>query len=118
MRTNLLNPWKYFQVTADVTNLLANDQILGHLGRGRYAITAISAAAADGTITINDGMSALVDVAPIPVRAAAVTFPSMIKNEDRRWIVDYQGQGPNLLIDLSDGTNCEIGVLVEYLGAA
>lgn len=112
----LANPWKYFQVTADTTNLLANDQILGDLGTGRYAITAISAAAADGSITINDGISDVVSLAAIPVRAAAVTFPELRKNEDRRWIVDYKGRGATISIDLSDGTNCEIGVLVEYLG--
>lgn len=112
----LKNPWKYFQVTADVTNLLANDQILGDLGKGTYAVTAISAAAADGTITINDGVSDVVSLAAIPVRAAAVTFPSMIKNEDRRWIVHYLGRGATISITLVDGTNCEIGVIVEYLG--
>lgn len=112
----LTNPWKYFQVTADTTDLLASDQILGDLGAGTYAITAISAAAADGSITIGDGVSDVVSLAPIPVRAAAVTFPSMIKNEDRRWKVFYKGRGATIPIDLLDGTNCEIGVLVEYLG--
>lgn len=114
----LLNPWKAFFVTADTTGLLSNDQILGDLGKGRYAITAVSAAAADGSITINDGISAVVSQASIPVRAAAVTFPELRKNEDRRWIVDYVGRGPTLPIDLLDGTNCEIGVIVEFLGAA
>lgn len=114
----LANPWKYFQVTADTTNLLANDQILGDLGKGRYAITAISAAAADGSITINDGISAVVNAAPIPVRAAAVTFPEVRKNEDRRWIVDYLGRGATISIDVIDGTNCEIGIVVEFLGAS
>lgn len=114
----LRNPWKYFQVTADTTGLLTNDQILGDLGTGRYAITALSAAAADGSITINDGRTNVVDAAPIPVRAAAVTFPEVRKNEDRRWIVDYKGRGATISINLVDGTNCEIGVVVEFLGAA
>lgn len=112
----LQNPWKYFQITADATNILANDQILGQLGRGTYAVTAISAAAADGNISISDGDSLVVQNAAIPVRAAAVTFPSMIKNEDRRWIIDFNGNGANIVIDIIDGTNCEIGLLVEYLG--
>lgn len=112
----LLNPWKYFQITADTTNVLANDQILGQLGNGRYAITCISAAAADGSITINDGDSAVVSAAAIPVRAAAVTFPEIRKNEDRRWIVNFKGRGSNIIIDIIDGTNCEIGLLVEFLG--
>lgn len=105
-------------MTADTTNLLANDQILGDLGKGVYAITAISAAAADGSITIGDGISDVVSLASIPVRAAAVTFPEIRKNEDRRWIVAYNGRGATIPIDIVDGTNCEIGVLVEFLGAA
>ncbi len=112
----LMNPWKYFQVTADTTNLLANDQILGRKGKGWFGISIISAAAADGSITINDGDSDVVSLAPIPVRAAAVTFPSMIKNEDRRWVVGYTGSGDTIPIDIVDGTNCELGVIVEYLG--
>lgn len=114
----LTNPWKYFQVTADTVNLLANDQILGDLGKGTYAITAISAAAADGNITIGDGISDVVSTAAIPVRAAAVTFPEVRKNEDRRWIVRYTGRGATIPIDVIDGTNCEIGVVVEFLGAS
>lgn len=112
----LANPWKYFQITADNSNVLANDQLLGNLGAGRYAVTAISAAAADGTITLNDGLTDVVSLAPIPVRAAAVTFPEVRKNEDRRWIIDYIGRGANFLINVVDGTNCEIGLVVEYLG--
>lgn len=113
----LKNKWKEFLVTADTTNLLANDQILGQLGRGRYAITALSAAAADGSISISDGAVDVVAAAAIPVRAAAVTFPEVRKNEDRRWIVDYMGQIGTIPIDIVDGTNSEIAVVVEFLGA-
>lgn len=112
----LLNPWKIFLITADNTNVLANDQILGQLGKGKYAVTCISAAAADGTITINDGAQDVVSLAAIPVRAAAVTFPEVRKNEDRRWIVNFNGRGANLPISIVDGTNSEIALLVEYLG--
>lgn len=112
----LLNPWKIFLVTADTVGLLANDQILGDLGAGVYAVTAISAAAADGNMTLSDGISAVVNAAAIPVRAAAVTFPEVRKNEDRRYLIDYNGRGPTLPIDIIDGTNCEIAVLVEFLG--
>lgn len=114
----LENPWKIFLITADNTNVLANDQILGNLGKGRYAVTCISAAAADGSITINDGLTDVVSLAAIPVRAAAVTFPEVRKNEDRRWIIKYAGLGSNLLISIVDGTNSEIALLVEYLGPA
>jgi len=98
----LLNPWKEFLVTADTTGLLSNDQILGDKGAGKYAISALAAAAADATITINDGNSAVVNAAPIPLKAAAVTFPAMAKNEDREWIVDYRGRGATIQIDISD----------------
>jgi len=112
----LQNPWKEFLVTADTTDLLANDQILGDLGHGRYAVTAIAAAAADGNITIKDGISDVVSQAAIPLRAAAVTYPEVRKNEDRRWIVQYAGRGATMPIDVIDGTNAEISIVVEYLG--
>lgn len=112
----LLNKWKEFLVTADTTGLLTNDQILGDTGKGRYAITAIAAAAADATITANDSKSDVLAAAPIPVRAAAVTFPEVKKNEDRRWIVAYTGAGPTCPINVVDGTSAEIAVVVEYLG--
>ncbi len=113
----LVNPWKEFLITADDTNVLTNDQILGDLGKGRYAVTVVAAAAADGSISINDGVSNVVDSAPIPVRAAAVTFPEVRKNEDRRWLVDYVGRGAAPVINVSDGTNAEIALVVEFLGA-
>lgn len=112
----IVNPWKEFLVSADNTNLLANDQLLGDLGQGRWAVTAVAAGAADGTITIGDGISDVVSAAAIPVRAAAVTYPEVRKNEDRRWIVDYVGKGATLPISITDGTNAEIAVVVEYLG--
>jgi len=112
----LNNPWKEFLVTADDTNLLANDQILGDLGEGLYAVTALSAAASDGNISINDGRTDVVFQAPIPVRAAAVTFPEVRKNEDRRWLVAYTGKSGTPVINVVDGTNCEIAVVVEFLG--
>ncbi len=112
----LLNPWKEFLVTADTTDLLANDQILGNLGHGVYRVTAVAAAAANGTITINDGNSDVVSLAAIPVRGAAVTFPEVRKNEDRGWIVEFVGRGPNLVINIVDGTNAEIAIVVEKLG--
>lgn len=113
----LTNPWKEFLITADNTNVLSNDQVLGDLGKGTYAVTAIAAAAADGTITIGDGVSDVVSAAPIPVRAAAVTYPEVRKNEDRRWVVHYVGRGATLPISVLDGTNAEISLVVEFLGS-
>lgn len=97
--------------------MLTNDQILGDLGKGRYAVTPVAAAAADGTLTIADGLTDVVSLAEMPVRAAAVTFPEIRKNEDRRYVVDYVGRGATLPIDVVDGTNAEIAILVEFLGA-
>lgn len=112
----LANPWKLFLLTADNSNVLGGDQILGDLGAGRYAVTGLAAAAADATVTLNDGISDVVSLAAIPVRAAAVTFPEVRKNEDRRWIIDYNGRGPTLPINFADGTNAEVSLLVEFLG--
>lgn len=111
----LLTKWKLFLVTADTTDLLAGDQILGNTGRGVYRVTALAAAAADGTITINDGNSNVVDAAPIPLKGAAVTYPDYDKSKDKGWIVEYVGNGPNIPINVVDGTNAEIIVVVEKL---
>lgn len=107
--------WKLFQVSADTNDLLASDQILGNKGPGVYEVIALAAAAADGSITINDGNSNVVDAAPIPVRAAAVTYPEIRYNEDRPWRVRFVGGGPNLVINVVDGTNAEIVVAVRKL---
>lgn len=112
----LLTAWKEFLVTADTTGVLANDQILGDKGHGKYRVYARAAAAADATITINDGDTNVVDAAPIPVRAAAVTYPEIKKNEDHSWVVHYKGRGSTLPINIADGTNAEVALLVEYLG--
>lgn len=112
----LLTVWKQFYVTADTNDVLASDQILGQAGRGTYRVTAIAAAAADATITINDGRTNVVDAAPIPVVAAAVTYPTADKARDRAWIVEYVGNGPNLRIDIVDGTAGEIVLVVEKIG--
>lgn len=113
----LLNPSKVFFVTADTTDLLANDQILGNKGRGVYKVTALAAAAADATITISDGNSNVVDAASIPVRAAAVTYPELKGSDDPYWLVHYVGNGPNLPINIVDGTNAEIVVHVQKVKA-
>lgn len=112
----LVTVWKLFLVTADTTGLLTNDQVLGSKGKGRYRVWALAAAAADATITINDGNNDVVAAAPIPVGAAAVTYPRLSRADDFYWDVNYQGAGPTLPINIADGTNAEIEVLVEYLG--
>lgn len=112
-----VNPWKLFHITADNADVLSGDTTMGNYGKGRYAITAIAAAAADGTISVNDGSRNVVDLMTIPVRAAAVTFAEVRKNEDRRLIVDFVGQGAAPVINVVDGTNAEIALVVEFLGA-
>lgn len=108
--------WKTFFISADQNDVLASDQILGNLGTGRYKVWAVQAAASDGAITINDGVSNVVDSAAIPVRAAAVTYPEIRYNEDKCWVVDFIGRGPNLVINIADGTNAEIVLTVQKIG--
>lgn len=112
----LLNPWKIFLVSADTTDLISGDQVVGNKGRGYYKVTAVAAAANDGTITINDGDSDVVSQAAIPVRGAAVTFPEIRKNEDHTWVIYFRGATGAPQIDISDGTNAEVAVKVEYCG--
>lgn len=107
--------WRDFQVTADTTDVMAGDALLGSRGRGRWKIWALAAAAADGTISIEDGAQTVINAVPIPVRAAAVTFPEVKMNEDLCWIVDYTGES-HPVITIVDGTNAEVIVRVMYIG--
>jgi len=107
---------KMFLVSADVTGLLVGDQVFGDLGKGLYGITPVAAAAADGTWTVDDGLSNVIDAMSIPVRAAAVTFPTYRQLDDVEWLVRYVGAGNTLPIDIVDGTNAEIIVLMRWYG--
>jgi hypothetical protein len=110
----LVKKWKFFQITADSTNIVANDQVLGDLGKGRYRVTAI-ADVTDATITISDGKTNVLDAAPIPIRAASVTYPQMLRSQDYSWTIDYQGSAAAIPIDVVDGTSGDIVVKVEKM---
>lgn len=107
---------KMFTVTADTTGLLSGDQMFGDLGKGIYGICVIAAAAADSTFTVYDGSSNVLDAVSPPVRAAAVTFPNYRQLDDEEWIIRYHGEGPTLPVDLVDGTNAEIIVVMRWYG--
>lgn len=107
---------KMFLVTADVTGLLSNDQIFGSLGKGLYGITVVAAAAADSNYTVNDGRSNVLDAVSPNVRAAAVTYPNYRALDDSEHVVRYVGEGPTMPVDLSDGTNAEIIVVMRWYG--
>lgn len=110
----LVTPWKLFQFTDDVTNLISNDQVLGDLGAGRYEITPVIDVA-DGTMTVLDGRSEILSGIPIQISAAAVTYPELRKSQLYSWVVDYSGAGPNLRINLIDGTTGDGVVLVRKI---
>lgn len=107
---------KMFLVTADVTGLLAGDQVFGDLGKGIYGITVVASAAADSTYTVNDGKSNVLDAVSPAVRAAAVTFPNYRQLDDYEHVVRYRGEGSTLPVDLVDGTNAEIVVVMRWYG--
>lgn len=104
---------KYFQVTADNTDVLSGDPQLGNLGPGLYDVCVVAAAAADGTITLADEIQTILAATPIPVRAAAVTYPEIKFNEDRPWTIGYNGP-THPTIDVADGTNAEVVVWVRW----
>lgn len=110
----LLNIWKQFFVTSDTSHLLSGDPMLGDQGEGVYRITARASAAADATIAARDRNNEVLPPVPIPVRAAAVTYPEIKRNEDHAWLVHYTGKSGTPTIDIVDGTNAEISVLVEF----
>ncbi len=107
--------WRDFLITADNTDVLSGDILMGSLGPGWYTITILSAAAADGSLTVSDGQQNVLSGVSIPVRAAAVTFPEIKKNEDRYWSWRYIG-ADHPTINVNDGTNCEIALRVTYWG--
>lgn len=104
---------KYFLVTADNADVLSGDAQLGNLGKGRYDIVAVAAAAADATMSLADEKTEVLTTAPIPVRAAAVTYPEIRFNEDRAYTIGYNGP-THPTINIVDGTNGEIIVWVRY----
>lgn len=110
----LLTVWKLFQLTADTTNVLANDQVLGDLGRGRYAVSAIGDVA-DATISLFDGNSAIVSAAPISIRAAAVTYPELLKTQDFEHLVDTKTSGAALRVNVLDGSSGDLVVCVRAI---
>jgi hypothetical protein len=103
---------KFFFVTADNADVLSGDAQLGNLGPGLYDVTAIAAAANDATITLADEKDTVLSSSPIPVRAAAVTQPEIRFNEDRHWVIGYNGP-THPTINISDGSNAEIVVWVR-----
>lgn len=107
--------WRDFLLTADNTDVLSGDDMLGSLGPGFYGICPISAAANDSTLTVNDGKANVINAVSIPVRAAAVTSPEIKKNEDKPWIIRYEG-ADHPVINIADGTNGEIAVRVTWYG--
>lgn len=107
---------KLFTVTADVTGLLSGDQVFGDLGKGIYGITVVAAAAADSTYTVYDGKTNVLNLVSPAVRAAAVTFPNYRQLDDSEHVIRYVGEGPTLPVDLVDGTNAEIIVVMRWYG--
>jgi len=110
----LLTIWKLFQLTADTTNLLANDQVMGDLGRGRYGVRSIIDVA-DGQLSLFDGRSAILDTAVIPIRPAVVTYPQMLKSQSFEYIVETKTAGAALRVNFLDGTSGDGVVLVRAI---
>lgn len=104
---------KYFRITADTADVLSGDAQLGNLGKGRYDVVAIAAAAADATMELSDEIQVVLSACPIPVRAAAVTYPEIRFNEDRAFTIGYNGP-THPIINIVDGTSGEIMVWCRF----
>lgn len=102
------------QVTADTNDIWSDHEYFQSVGKGVFRIWAAAAAAADGTITINDGKANIVDGSPITVRAAAVTYPEVKKNEDSYWEFTSSAQD-RPRVNVTDGTNAEIVVQIQLV---
>jgi hypothetical protein len=107
----LNNPQANILVSADSNDILANHVALRSAGPGTYRVWARAAAAADATITINDGKSDVVSTEPILTEAAGTTYPVIDLAKDIPWEVTTNAKD-RLRIDVVDGTNGEIVVKV------
>lgn len=114
MKNGLLTIWKLFQLTADTNNFLANDQVMGELGKGLYGVRSV-VDVADSTLSLFDGRSAIVDAAPIEIGAAAVTYPEIRKSETYEHIVRTTTAGAVLRANFLDGTSGDGVVLVRAI---
>lgn len=103
-----------FLLTADTADICSTHQALKNAGSGRYRITPLAAAAADATFTVNDGKADVISAEPIPVKAAAVTYPQFDRSADLSWTVDIRGD--RLDMDVVDGTSGELAILIEKIG--
>ena len=106
--------WRDFLITADNTDVLSGDTLLGSRGQGRYSVTAV-ATGIDATITISDGDQVILNGVPVPVKTAAATQPSVEEDRNRPWVFRYVG-GDHPVINVADGTSLEVAVRVRYLG--
>lgn len=111
----LLRRQGYQQESADRTDIFSTSTLFKGAGPGRYRMIIVCAAAADATFTINDGVSEILTAEPIPVKAAAVTFPLINVIEDVSW--EWDSIAPERpLVDVIDGTSGEIAVYIEKIG--
>lgn len=111
----LVSLWEPVLVTADTNDILSTSDIFQALGRGKYRIWAKAAAATDATITVNDGKQNVINAHPILTGDVGSTFPEMDLSGDKWYTVDYIGS-LRPIINIIDGTNGEIVIIVEKIG--
>lgn len=110
----LVTKRKTFIKTADDTNILSGDTELGQLGKGKWRVWA-AADDSDATITIKDEKGVILNAAPIPVgQAGADGYPIFRRNEWLFWEFTYGGAEAAPVIDVTDGTDANIALVVEY----
>lgn len=104
----------HFKTTADINDALAAHTYFQSCGPGRFRLWIIAAAANDAQITINDGISNIVNADAIPVRAAGVTSAEIRKNEEFAYeFVSIAPDRPR--IDLLDGTSGELSWEIQHI---
>jgi phage tail protein X len=101
-------------ITADTNDVLSSVPQLRSAGTGVYEITILAAAAADATFDANDGLADVLVAEPVPVKAAAVTYPALSNRDDPKYYVTVVS-GTRLILDVSDGTNAEIVLRVRKI---
>jgi hypothetical protein len=108
----LVNLWEPILVSADTNDILSASDIFQALGKGTYRVTAKAAAAVDATITINDGKQNVVNAHPVLTGDVGTTYPEMDLSGDKWYTILYTGS-LRPIIDIVDGTNGELVVIVQ-----
>lgn len=108
----LITKRKIFLLTATDADILSGDKELGNLGRGYWKVCANSDQA-DGSLTVNDGSSNILDGVTVPKTATAGVLD---RDNQVSWVFYFNGAGSAPKIGYTESTAATAAILIEYMG--